>query len=397
MIYRLSVLALTLLFAFLVASPGLAQQGTEQFSTEETDRLSAELEQAQTRFNELQAEEDAMVEPGGEYDGDRANEINEEQSTLQDQIERASEDLAYARLEAIQQAPTSGTDQERIAALEDKRDALEALEDWSADNAGGFQNSDAYFAVTEELAAIEERIAEIQQPQSSDPAPSDGGAAPESNPTDPITAVVGGIIGLISFVMGTIFLTAINLLVMFAAAWRGQGSASLALHKTVRLSRVVLAVGVAILLGLLNVPFLLILIGWIVAYFILKRRARRAGGAGGAMGRTGSWFPRGPSAGGGSSEPDEGRRGRNVAGAKGEARVNPILASLTQHQHCYVFANLHEQRVGNIDHIVIGQAGAVIVETKANSGKVVLDDQGTPDRQRQALLTRSVLPGSGSA
>ena len=366
--YLISSLSLVLLLVLGAAAP-VQGQDNDQFANEETRQLSQEYEQQGQRIEEIETQlpelEDQPVTNVEEIDR-----LEQEIADLEESRSQVAQDLIQARLRAIQDAPVTGSREKKIAQLRDKQDALTNLDSF-ADSALPW-GSEAGQPIEDALNRVNGELADLEGP-----VPGEDNGSDTSGGGGPLVAILSAITGIVSFILGTLFLTLFNLLVMFAASWRGQGSASLAWQRTMRLSRIALAIGVAVLLGLLNVPFLLIVIGWIVAYFVLRRRARRAGGAGGGMGRMGSWFPRGPGGGsGGPDEWDEDRRKRNVAGAKGEARVNPILASLAQAHHCYVFANLSERGIGNIDHVLIHPAGLIVVETKSNAGEVVLDDQG---------------------
>lgn len=62
------------------------------------------------------------------------------------------------------------------------------------------------------------------------------------------------------------------------------------------------------------------------------------------------------------------------SGKEGERRVREELSPLCLEDRYYLFNDLHEPAVGNIDHLVIGPCGMVLVETKANWGSLTLAD-----------------------
>lgn len=100
--------------------------------------------------------------------------------------------------------------------------------------------------------------------------------------------------------------------------------------------------------------------------------------------------------------PSRDERARRLAGDKGEAAVARELEKLSKHGRYYVFNKLPERRVGDVDHLVVGPCGLVIVETKANGGAVQVaggrafvngrdlhrEPISQARRQREALYTR---------
>lgn len=72
---------------------------------------------------------------------------------------------------------------------------------------------------------------------------------------------------------------------------------------------------------------------------------------------------------------------RQRAGQWGEEVVSGHLDKLarydsTDQAEYYVFNDLYEPRVGNIDHLVVGPAGIVVVETKSKKGLVSVNGSG---------------------
>lgn len=71
-------------------------------------------------------------------------------------------------------------------------------------------------------------------------------------------------------------------------------------------------------------------------------------------------------------EDSEAERARREAGRRGERLVAGRLRALSDGGRYYLFDNLPEPAVGNIDHLVVGPCGLMIVETKANRGEVLI-------------------------
>lgn len=106
-------------------------------------------------------------------------------------------------------------------------------------------------------------------------------------------------------------------------------------------------------------------------------------------------------------EKAEDRRRRQEAGRIGEEMVAGELERLSRLDgEYYVWNDVEEPRVGNIDHLVVGPGGVTIVETKANRGLVSVGGSGIPtvngrplerdpldqvNRQRRAVLARMGL------
>lgn len=68
---------------------------------------------------------------------------------------------------------------------------------------------------------------------------------------------------------------------------------------------------------------------------------------------------------------NEGLRRRRWAGARAEQRVSNELGKLAAYDgEYYVWDDLYEDKVGNIDHLVVGPGGLTIVETKSHKGLV---------------------------
>ncbi len=70
---------------------------------------------------------------------------------------------------------------------------------------------------------------------------------------------------------------------------------------------------------------------------------------------------------------------RQAAGRQGERMVSDRLLRLPELGHYYVFSGLRDERargVGDIDHLVVGPSGIVLVETKADRGTLTLRDDG---------------------
>ena len=73
----------------------------------------------------------------------------------------------------------------------------------------------------------------------------------------------------------------------------------------------------------------------------------------------------------------EGLRRRQEAGDRAEARVSYELGKLAAFDgDYYVWNDLYEERVGNIDHLVVGPGGVTIIETKSHRGTVRVDGLG---------------------
>ncbi|MDP9477580.1 MAG: RDD family protein, partial [Actinomycetota bacterium] len=67
------------------------------------------------------------------------------------------------------------------------------------------------------------------------------------------------------------------------------------------------------------------------------------------------------------------------AGRLGERMVSDRLLKLPELGHYHVFSGLKDERargVGDIDHLVVGPSGLVLVETKADRGTLTLRDDG---------------------
>lgn len=82
---------------------------------------------------------------------------------------------------------------------------------------------------------------------------------------------------------------------------------------------------------------------------------------------------------------------RRQAGAKAEQRVSYELGKLAAFDgEYYVWDDLYEDKVGNIDHLVVGPGGVSIVETKSNKGLVEVEGHGPPTVDGKPLQ-RNVL------
>lgn len=68
------------------------------------------------------------------------------------------------------------------------------------------------------------------------------------------------------------------------------------------------------------------------------------------------------------------REERERIGDEGERQVNKQLTQLCMTGRYYVFHNLPEASVGNIDHLLVGPCGLVLIETKADVGTLTLSD-----------------------
>lgn len=87
----------------------------------------------------------------------------------------------------------------------------------------------------------------------------------------------------------------------------------------------------------------------------------------------------------------EGLERRKQAGARAEQRVSHELGKLPAFDgDYYVWNDLYEDGVGNIDHLVVGPGGATIVETKSHRGVVRVEGQGPPTVDGKPL-ERNVL------
>lgn len=101
---------------------------------------------------------------------------------------------------------------------------------------------------------------------------------------------------------------------------------------------------------------------------------------------------------------------RRRTGARAEQRVSYELSKLARYdEEYYVWDDLYEEKVGNIDHLVVGPGGVTIVETKSHKGVVEVDGHGPPTvdgkplerdvlrqvhNQRLALMARMGIGGS---
>lgn len=106
----------------------------------------------------------------------------------------------------------------------------------------------------------------------------------------------------------------------------------------------------------------------------------------------------------------ESREDRRKAGARAEQRISYELGKLAAFDgEYYVWDDLYEDKVGNIDHLVVGPGGLTIVETKSNKGFIEVDGQGPPTvdgkplerdvlrqvrNQRLALMRRMGIKGA---
>jgi len=68
----------------------------------------------------------------------------------------------------------------------------------------------------------------------------------------------------------------------------------------------------------------------------------------------------------------EAERARREAGRRGERLVAERLRALSDHGRYYLFNSLPEPEVGDVDHLMVGPCGLVVVETKANRGEVLV-------------------------
>lgn len=84
------------------------------------------------------------------------------------------------------------------------------------------------------------------------------------------------------------------------------------------------------------------------------------------------------------------KEARLEAGQEGERVVREELSDLCLEGRYYLFNDLYEPAVGNIDHLVIGACGLVLVETKANWGALTLSDDA-PVLINDAELPRDPL------
>lgn len=79
------------------------------------------------------------------------------------------------------------------------------------------------------------------------------------------------------------------------------------------------------------------------------------------------------------TEEAEGLERRRRTGARAEQRVSYELSKLAAYDgEYYVWDDLYEEKVGNIDHLVVGPGGVTIVETKSHKGVVEVDGHGPP-------------------
>lgn len=137
------------------------------------------------------------------------------------------------------------------------------------------------------------------------------------------------------------------------------------------------------LLRPLDGPFGLYLPGWFAA--MLSNRRKRIGDwvAGTVVlgeRAPATWQPHRPAVDDRPrSEEDRALEARQAAGRLGERMVSDRLARLPKLGHYYVFSGLRDERargVGDIDHLVVGPSGLVLVETKADRGTLTLPDDG---------------------
>ncbi|QIN81153.1 hypothetical protein GBA65_22225 (plasmid) [Rubrobacter marinus] len=134
------------------------------------------------------------------------------------------------------------------------------------------------------------------------------------------------------------------------------------------------------LLRPLDGPFGLYLPGWLAA--MLSDRRKRLGDWVAGTVVVGESVP----AASRSDAPDRGRleeeravQARQAAGRQGERMVSDRLLRLPELGHYYVFSGLRDERargVGDIDHLVVGPSGLVLIETKADRGTLTLRDDG---------------------
>lgn len=137
------------------------------------------------------------------------------------------------------------------------------------------------------------------------------------------------------------------------------------------------------LLRPLDGPFGLYLPGWLVA--MLSDRRKRLGDWIAGTVVVGerepvAWRPHRPAADDRvRAEEERALEARQAAGREGERMVSDRLARLPELGHYYVFSGLRDERargVGDIDHLVVGPSGLVLVETKADRGTLTLRDDG---------------------
>ncbi|MDP9475152.1 MAG: RDD family protein [Actinomycetota bacterium] len=137
------------------------------------------------------------------------------------------------------------------------------------------------------------------------------------------------------------------------------------------------------LLRPLDGPFGLYLPGWLAA--ILSERRKRLGDWVAGTVVVGErapvlWRPHRPAADDRSRlEEERAVQARQAAGRQGERMVSDRLLRLPELGHYYVFSGLRDERargVGDIDHLVVGPSGLVLIETKADRGALTLRDDG---------------------
>ncbi len=137
------------------------------------------------------------------------------------------------------------------------------------------------------------------------------------------------------------------------------------------------------LLRPLDGPFGIYLPGWLVA--MLSDRRKRLGDwlAGTVVVGESVPAPSGPH---GPAADDRARveeeravQARQAAGRQGERMVSDRLLRLPELGYYYVFSGLKDERargLGDIDHLVVGPSGLVLIETKADRGTLTLRDDG---------------------
>ena len=137
------------------------------------------------------------------------------------------------------------------------------------------------------------------------------------------------------------------------------------------------------LLRPLDDPFGFYLPGWLVA--MLSERRKRLGDWVAGTVVVGerepvAWRPHRPAADDRPrAEEERALEARRAAGRLGEQMVSERLARLPSLGHYYVFSGLRDERargIGDIDHLVVGPSGLVLVETKADRGTLTLRDDG---------------------
>lgn len=135
------------------------------------------------------------------------------------------------------------------------------------------------------------------------------------------------------------------------------------------------------LLRPLDGPLGLYLPGWLVA--MLSERRKRMGDwvAGTVVVGERTPVARRPPAADNPARAEEERalEARQAAGRLGERMVSDRLTRLPELGHYYVFSGLRDERargVGDLDHLVVGPSGLVLVETKADRGTLTLRDDG---------------------